>query len=66
MAREGARLGHFGNLKVYMNPPNFVQEQLHMDTVGMEYRRKIATSESYAGRDVIYGHFDIVLYNYKD
>lgn len=36
------------------------------DLVGTNYRTKINTVDSYAGRNVAYEYFKSVLYNYKD
>lgn len=52
---EAARLGNFGDLKVFMSPPNFVQNQLYLDSVKTVYPRKLASNDSYVGQDMAYG-----------
>lgn len=66
MAKEGASQGRLGDVRVFVTPPEFAQDLLLADSQETLYRRKIISTNSYAGRDVAYGYFKSILYNYKD
>lgn len=51
---------------VLLTPPEFMQDILLADSEGTNYSRKLNSSNSHAGRDVAYGQFKSVVYNYKD
>lgn len=55
IAKEGASLGNFGNMKVFIDPPNFVLNHSHADSMGTPYLRRLANSNIHSGRDVAYG-----------
>lgn len=66
MAQEGASGGHFGNVKVFVTPPEFVWNLLFKDSLGTVYPRKFINNDSYSDRDMAFGQYDDVLYYFKD
>lgn len=66
MAKEGASLEFFGDIKVFLNAPKFMQNLLVIDFVSTTYPRILAINDSYSGRDMTFGQFGNVLYNFKD
>lgn len=53
MAKEGARYDHFGDKRVFVLPPPFIEEALCKDVSGPSFPRKQTTIKlSYSGRDV--------------
>lgn len=63
-AREGASLGSFGNLNIFLDPPDFVLNHIYADSVGTLYPRNLANINSHWSRNVASGQFKNVLYNY--
>lgn len=51
---------------MFVNLPEFIQIQLHRDSTGTTYPRKLAINDSYSGQDVAFGQFGNILYNFKD
>lgn len=63
MAKEGAKTGSTGDVKVFVSLPEFVESLILADSVGTIYFRNVSTNDSYAGRDMASGQS--VLYNSK-
>lgn len=66
IAKEEASLGHFGDIKHFLNVLEFMQNLLVMDSVGTTYPSKLAINDFYAGWDVSFEQFGNVLCYFKD